>query len=86
MHLVLNLTGRTFGRLTPVGPTDLRRNRGVVWEFRCQCGATVYCQAALVMAGSVRSCGCLRHTYRVRSGMIRAQKYRVKAMLERVGL
>ena len=57
------LVGQRYGMLTAVRPTDKRINKNVVWEFRCDCGNTVYrmpnsLNQSLQM-GCTPSCGCL---------------------------
>lgn len=61
MSKVIDLTGKTFSRLTV-----LRRNGSdvkgkAVWTCVCTCGNTVYVDGARLRNGKVRSCGCLRH-------------------------
>lgn len=38
---MIDLTGQRFGHLTAIRPTDQRRKGATVWEWRCDCGATV---------------------------------------------
>ena len=58
-----DITGRRFGVLTAVRPTEERKNGSVVWEWKCDCGNTVFRTAQSVKKslalGSVSSCGCL---------------------------
>ena len=54
-----DITGQVFGRLTAIRPTELRDRKEVVWEFRCECGNTVYRAQNLVSKGGCSSCGCL---------------------------
>ena len=55
-----DLTGRRFGRLTALRPTDQRKNGYVVWECRCDCGATVFVRSPYLTGGKTTSCGCAR--------------------------
>ena len=55
----VDLTGRTFGRLTAITPTDQRRDGNVVWKCRCKCGKTAYVAGRNLTRGDTKSCGCL---------------------------
>ena len=57
-----NLTGRRFGHLVAIRPTDLRdrANRTVIWFCRCDCGEYKLANSNHLQYGGVRSCGCLR--------------------------
>jgi 5-methylcytosine-specific restriction endonuclease McrA len=56
-----DLTGQKFGKLTVVGPTDKRTNKGnIVWECVCDCGNITYVKTPDLNRGETRSCGCLR--------------------------
>lgn len=52
-----------FGLLTALCPTAERRNNHVVWEFRCDCGNTVYRALTSVKysanKGITPNCGCV---------------------------
>ncbi len=58
-----------YGMLTPIRPTDERYNNEVVWEFKCDCGRTVYRSLSAVKRntklGYTVSCG--KHTTKNRS-------------------
>lgn len=56
-----DLTGKRFGRLVAVKPTQERKNRSVVWECLCDCGETAYIRRSSLVAGTTRSCGCLKN-------------------------
>ncbi len=56
----LDLTGRTFDRLTVKGPTGRRNRSGsAIWSCLCVCGATKEACSNALMRGKVKSCGCL---------------------------
>lgn len=55
-----NLTGKRFGRLTALSPTDQRVNGRVVWRCKCTCGNEVDVVSSYLLNGSTKSCGCLR--------------------------
>ena len=55
----LELTGRTFGRLTVLYST--RNKRGdMLWHCRCICGEERDVKSSALRHGLTRSCGCLR--------------------------
>ena len=51
-----DVTGQRRGHLTAIRPTDQRRNGATVWEWRCDCGATVL--KALGLVGDSASTMC----------------------------
>lgn len=59
-----NILGQRFGRLVALVSTDQRRHRGVVWECRCDCGATHAVSGKDLRTGHTKSCGCLRREMR----------------------
>ena len=59
MRPLPDLTGKKFGRLTPIskitgGPS------GVKWLTLCECGNTKLVPAHKIVSGHTRSCGCFR--------------------------
>lgn len=61
-----DISGQTFDKLTAVKPTDKRAYGSVVWEFKCECGKTVYRSLRSVEYSkrnrNIVSCGCGRST------------------------
>ena len=56
-----DLTGRRFGLLTAMYPTEQRDKRGsVYWHCICECGNTIDVPAAGLIHAHNRSCGCLK--------------------------
>lgn len=56
----LNLTGRRFGKLTCLEPTQARGPSGVVvWKCRCDCGNECTAVSTQLTSGYKKSCGCL---------------------------
>lgn len=56
-----DLTGKRFGRLTAIRPTDKRDSNGsVLWVCRCDCGNELEVTQAHLMHGNYKSCGCLK--------------------------
>ena len=56
---VKDLTGRTFDRLTVIRRIENRKEK-VAWLCSCSCGNEHKAISATLLAGTVRSCGCLR--------------------------
>lgn len=52
-----DIAGQKRGHLTAIRPTDQRRNGSTVWEWRCDCGATVY-KAVSMVQGKSKSTMC----------------------------
>jgi hypothetical protein len=57
---MLDLAGKTFGRLTVLHKTDERRHGQVMWACKCVCGVVKPVKSWYLTTGRVRSCGCLR--------------------------
>lgn len=55
-----NLSGRRYGKLVAVKPTSKRKGTLVVWECKCDCGATAYVPSAYLTSGNTKSCGCYK--------------------------
>ncbi len=55
-----DLTGREFGKLLVLYPTDKRMDGGsVVWHCQCACGNFADVSSRRLIRGKVCSCGCL---------------------------
>ncbi len=55
-----DLTGRRFGRLVCIEPTDRRGPNGAtVWKCRCDCGKECLAASTQLSRGYKKSCGCL---------------------------
>lgn len=55
-----DLSGKKFGKLLIIKPTEERKNGSIVWECVCDCGNTVYVNSKNLVCGDTKSCGCLR--------------------------
>lgn len=74
----IDLTGKRSGKLVAIKIVgQSKKNRGVIWECKCDCGNTIN-----IAAGSfpVRtSCGCVRKKYeRKNTALLTCEKSRVK--------
>lgn len=56
-----DITGREFGRLTVLYPTERRDSHGVIyWKCRCSCGNQTEATVSSLLNGTCKSCGCLK--------------------------
>lgn len=61
MRKATDITGKVFGRLTAIEPTEQRKCGAVVWKCNCECGnVEVYVSRSQLTCGKSKSCGCLR--------------------------
>lgn len=57
-----DLTGRRFGKLLVLEPTDLRgRGGALIWRCRCDCGNETLAVSTQLLRGYKKSCGCLKN-------------------------
>lgn len=57
---ITDITGRRFGRLTALYPTENRNKKSsVYWHCRCDCGNELEVTEDGLVSGSYKSCGCL---------------------------
>lgn len=60
-HHIDDLTGKKFGRLLVLYPTEYRdKKSSVFWHCRCDCGNELNVTQNNLVYGQYRSCGCLR--------------------------
>ena len=76
-----DLTGKRFGMLVCLEPTDGRGpSGGVIWRCRCDCGKECLAPSTQLRQGYKKSCGCLRRPPRKdyagkRFGRLTVQEY-----------
>ena len=56
---MIDLKAKRFGRLTVIKDSGKRKNRGVVWLCKCDCGNLVEIRSHCLIEGFTKSCGCL---------------------------
>ena len=54
-----NITGKRFGRLVVLEPTEERQQGSVIWKCKCDCGNICYVSRSNLEQGYTKSCGCL---------------------------
>lgn len=64
---VIDLTGKTYGRLTVISRGKNDRRRQARWWCRCECGLGVLKKGSPLRRGEVRSCGCLELENRLKN-------------------
>lgn len=57
-----DLSGKRFGQLLVLHPTQDRRSGHIVWECQCDCGNTVRVTSSKLINGDKTSCGCVSKT------------------------
>lgn len=60
MNQRIELSGKTFGWLTVIGPSEKPARGSLKWRCICQCGKEKAIAGAHLRGGAIRSCGCLR--------------------------
>ena len=52
----IDLTGKTFGKLTVLGYSH--SNRYAYWKCKCECGKETTVRSSHLLLGAVKTCGC----------------------------
>ena len=60
MSRFLDLTGKTFGRLTVVAYSGKNKHGLSSWECKCECGNVVIVTTCHLTGNHSKSCGCLQ--------------------------
>lgn len=64
-----DLTGKKFGRLTAIEPTNRKASNGaIIWKCICDCGNVNFVDSGSLTKGRVQSCGCLRKPHEIEQG------------------
>lgn len=63
MSRLIDLTGKTFGRWTVVGPGGTSRKQEARWLCRCTCGNEKTVASSILRGGKSKSCGCYRQQH-----------------------
>lgn len=53
-----DLTGKRYGMLVAVAPTDQRKAGYTVWRCRCDCGREILVESRRLKRGTISDCGC----------------------------
>lgn len=57
---LVDLTGKTFGKLTVIRKAGNYKSGAALWKCRCECGNITYATGTALKNGSKKSCGCLK--------------------------
>lgn len=80
----VNLTGKTFGRLTVVEEILTRCNGKVQWRCSCSCGNLIIVKSTKLLTGKTTSCGCGGNKNPKHHGLVNTPEYRAWSnMLQR---
>ena len=60
MGKFIDLTGKTFNRLTVLYKTEKRQGKEIVWHCKCECGNECDIVGSSIRTGRTKSCGCLK--------------------------
>lgn len=80
-----DLTGLRFGKLLVIEQAG-RKNGGILWSCKCDCGNPKDVQATYLTQGKTRSCGCLRGKRRPQEIMYKGETKRVGMWAKQFGL
>lgn len=58
MRKIIDLTNKTFGKLTVVGISSERKRGRISWDCLCSCGKQHIAAGADLRCGDCKSCGC----------------------------
>ena len=57
-HRFIDLTGKSFGELTPI--KHIQKPDSIYWVCFCSCGKTTLVKGSNLKSGNTKSCGCTR--------------------------
>lgn len=69
-----DISGKRFGKLVAIEPTEKRIGTSVVWKCRCSCGNECLVPASSLLSGGTKSCGCIATEYHKNKGKELAKK------------
>lgn len=70
-----DLSGKRFGKLIAIEPTEQRSEDAVVWRCRCDCGNETFASSRTLASGGKKSCGCLRKKKRNKKKDITGKRF-----------
>jgi len=79
MAILIDLTGKKFGRLTVLKKCDNKqgfKNTSARWVCMCECGSKRIVYSQSLRGGATRSCGCLDLEIKTKHGMYGTPTYR----------
>lgn len=79
----IDLTGKTFGRLTVVSRAGSNERNNATWNCVCICGNTCIVVGTCLITKHTASCGCLQKDNRVTHGKHKTQEYSTWAAMKK---
>ncbi len=76
MGLLIDLTGKRYGRLVVLGIAE-RRSGQTMWKCQCDCGNIVITYGREIKKGNILSCGCYRKE-RIKLANTKHDKYNTR--------
>ena len=64
-----DIAGQKFNMLTALEFVEMGGRKGSIWRFKCDCGNIVERPTTSVMTGVTKSCGCLKHTSKIKNDL-----------------
>lgn len=84
MPKFVDITGKTFNKLTAVSFHHKDKRGKAYWLFRCSCGKEVITRKGSVTSGEIKSCGCSHKEQNITHGLSKSNLYFVfQAMKQR---
>ena len=77
MGRLIDLTGKTFERLTVLARVGVTKSRDSKWECRCECGTVTVVTGGNLKSGTTKSCGCFTKDRMTTHGLIHDPLYNV---------
>ena len=75
-----NIIGKKFGELKVISYYGKNKHRDTYWNCVCKCGKKTICASGHLIAGKIKSCGCLRsekNKERITHGMTNSRFYKI---------
>lgn len=78
---IIDLVGKTFGRLTVIKMVEGRSKGKIQWECTCSCGKSCTIYGVYLRNGDTKSCGCL-FLDKTRDPSVKARKHGLSSTAE----
>jgi 5-methylcytosine-specific restriction endonuclease McrA len=73
--LLVDLTGKRFGKLTAIERIGQAKRSKAIWLFQCDCGEVATRVADNILHGGTQSCGCMGMASRIKHGKSQTLEY-----------
>lgn len=82
----IDITGKTFGRLTVIKRVENNKDRRAMWECQCSCGNKIITLGKTLRNGGTTSCGCYKreNISKIKSVDITNKKFGKLVALEKI--